>query len=245
MCGRFLMLQAFPRRADNSFGLMAELGGKFPMRRHHIGRRMNLLCGRASNARRFRQLRNPFGLSFQILSNLLAARARCVEIFLRVAFDFWRAAAARGDFVTKLAEPEGQLRLVDGGRELLRRKQALRLQGAILTVVPFRHIEDDSMGMKLRGNITVHRPGGVVLKFRGDKLGRRLRRVVAADTCLRVVLKLLQGATRTLSRCASLTRSSPPTSAVSETDFGAAKVASHPARCSIVLTVFPSASWYS
>jgi hypothetical protein len=47
-------------------------------------------------------------------------------------------------------------------------------------------------------------------------------------------------AERTLSRCATLTRSSPPTRAVNETDFGAENTASHPARCSTEVTSLPN-----
>ncbi len=61
---------------------------------------------------------------------------------------------------------------------------------------------------------------------------------------LRVPLQLVYNATLTASRCASRTRSSPPTSAVSETDFGAEKVASQPARCSTGDTIFPSSFRY-
>src|SRR6266498_5951392 len=43
----------------------------------------------------------------------------------------------------------------------------------------------------------------------------------------------------TLSRCATLTRSSFPTSAASDTDLGALKVASQPARCSLVVISSP------
>src|SRR6266568_4097745 len=52
-------------------------------------------------------------------------------------------------------------------------------------------------------------------------------------------------ATPTLSRCASRTRSSRPTSAVNDTLFGAENVASHPARCSIVPTFSPRLFMYS
>lgn len=52
-------------------------------------------------------------------------------------------------------------------------------------------------------------------------------------------------ATRTLSRCASRIRWSPPSSAVNETDFGAENVASQPARCFIAVMVFPFSSLYS
>lgn len=52
-------------------------------------------------------------------------------------------------------------------------------------------------------------------------------------------------ATRALFPFVSLTRSSPPTSAVTHTDFGAEKVAFYSARCSIVCTVSPLSLMYS
>ena len=68
---------------------------------------------------------------FEIFPDLLAARARCVEVLLRVAFDLRRATTTRGDFVAKLAKPVGRLRTGNCGRELLGRKQALWLERAI------------------------------------------------------------------------------------------------------------------
>ena len=65
-----------------------------------------------------------------------------------------------------------------------------------------------------------------------------------AEMCIRDSSNSVR-ATVTACRWASRIRSSPPTRAVSETDFGAEKVASHPARCSIGLTVVPSAVVYS
>ena len=52
-------------------------------------------------------------------------------------------------------------------------------------------------------------------------------------------------AAATASKCAMRTRSSPPTRAVSETDLGAEKVASQPARCSTDFTLRPSSVVYS
>jgi hypothetical protein len=140
-----------------------------------------------------------------------------------------------------LAKPVGQLRLIDGGGKLLRGEEALRLDGAGLAVVALGDIEDDGVGMELRRNVAIDRAGGVVLELGGDEFGRGLGRMVAADAGLRVVFELLQGNADALAVRFADT-SSPPTSAVSETDLGAEKVASQPARCSIVLTVLPSAS---
>ena len=183
--------------------------------------------------------------ALQIRANLLAPRARCVEIFLRVALDLRRSASANGDLVTKLAKPVSQLGLIDGSGELLRSEKTLRLDGPGLAVCAFRHIKDDRMGMELRSDVAIDRPGGVVLEFGGNELRRGLRRMVPTNACLRVSVQAVQAPALTLSRWASRTRISPPTSAVSETDLGAEKVASHPARCSIVFTIFPSAPLYT
>ena len=113
--------------------------------------------------------------AFQVLTNLLAARTRCVEILLRVALDLRRAAAASGDFVAERAKPVGQLGLIDGGGELLRREETLRLNGARLAVVALGHIEDDGVGVKLRRNVTIDRAGGVMLELRRNELACRLR----------------------------------------------------------------------
>ena len=55
-----------------------------------------------------------------VFEDLLAARAGGVKILLRVSFDLRRAALAGFDLVAEIAQPVGQLRLIDGGGELLR-----------------------------------------------------------------------------------------------------------------------------
>ena len=159
------MLEPFARGADDGFGLVSEVGGELAMRGHHFTGRVNFfavaggvrgdLCGLFAGAAR----------ALQILTNLLAARTRCVEILLRVALDLRRAAAASGDLVTELAKPVGQLGLIDGGGELLRREQALRLNGAGLAVVALGHVEDDRVGVQLRRNVTIHGAGGIMLEL--------------------------------------------------------------------------------
>ena len=100
------------------------------------------------------------------------------------------------------------------------------------------------MGVELGRGIAIDRTGGVVLELGRDELPGGLGGVVAADPRLGVPLQLGEGVV-TASRWASRTRSSPPTRAVSETDFGAENVASQPARCSTGFTVVPSAVVYS
>ena len=86
-------------------------------------------------------------------------------------------------------------------------------------------------------------------KVRCEKLGEVFRNKCALGlvallfTILVMYRSSSSKANRTLSRCASRTRSSPPTRAVSETGFGAEKAASHPARCSTEVTSLPN--WFS
>src|SRR5216684_7604805 len=83
--------------------------------------------------------------AFKVFANLLAARTGCVEVFLRVALDFRRTAAPCRDFVSKLTQFVGQLGLIDGCGKLLRSKEALRLNGPRLAVVPLGHVENHSV----------------------------------------------------------------------------------------------------
>ena len=168
----------------------------------------------------------------------------CVEVLLRVALDLRRAAPPSRDFVTELAKSVGQLGLIDGSGELLRGEEALRLNGAGLAVVALGDVENDSVGMELRRDIAIDRAGGVVLELGGNKFGRGLGRMVAADAGLRVVFELLKGNADALPMRFADTVIA--TDKRGERDgFGRGKGRIPPARCSIVLTVLPSASWYS
>ncbi len=142
------------------------------------------------------------------------------------------------DLVAQTLQPGGKLGPVDRRRERLRLEQAALLQRVGVAVLALGHVEDDDVGVELRRGVAVDRPGGVVLEGRRHKLACPLRLADVAHARLGVPLELGR-ATRTLSRCASRTRSSPPTSAVSETDFGAEIVASQPARWPTEVTSLP------
>ena len=93
--GLLLMLKPFARGADDGFGLVPEVGGELAMRRHDFARRMNLFAVAGGVRGDLRGLRTGAPGALQILANLLAARAGCVKILLRIALDLRRAAAAR------------------------------------------------------------------------------------------------------------------------------------------------------
>src|SRR5579863_3948595 len=113
------------------------------MRGHHFSRRMDLLAV----TRRVRSDLGSFfpgaASAFKVVTNLLAPGTGSVEVFLRVALDLGRTAAASGDFITELAQTVGQLGLVDGRGKLLRSEETLRLDGARLAVVALRNVEND------------------------------------------------------------------------------------------------------
>ena len=75
---------------------------------------------------------------------------------------------------------------------------SVRLNGAGLAVVAFGHIEDDGMGVELRSNVTIDRAGGVVFELGSNKFGRGFRRMVSANTGLRIFFKLLKRNAHTL-----------------------------------------------
>jgi hypothetical protein len=129
------MLKPLACAADDGFGLVPKVGSELAMRSHDIGWRMNLFAVACGVRGDLSGLLSGAACALQILANLLAARAGCVEVLLRVAFDFRCAAAANGDLVTELAKPVSQLGLIDGGGKLLRCEEALRLDGAGLAVV--------------------------------------------------------------------------------------------------------------
>ena len=96
--------------------------------------------------------------------DLLTTRARGLEIFLGVAADLGLSACASVDVVPQLAEAHGKFRAIDGGQKLLRLEEFSRLQRTGLTVVGFRHVEDDHVRVQLRCRIAVHRPRAVMLE---------------------------------------------------------------------------------
>src|SRR5580700_5090663 len=117
---------------------------------------MNLIMVACRMRGDFRGLFSVTAGAFQILSYLLASRTRCVKILLGVAFDLRGAASSSGDFIAKLSQPVGQLRLIDGRGKLLRSEEALRLQCAVLAVLALGDVEDDRVGVELWSGVAIH-----------------------------------------------------------------------------------------
>src|ERR1035437_5855273 len=85
----------------------------------HLGRRENFLFVACVVRGNLRGLRPAEAAPRDGLLDLLAAEARCLKVLRRVSLYVRRAALARLDQVAEIAEPEGQLRLVDSGCKLL------------------------------------------------------------------------------------------------------------------------------
>ena len=101
------------------------------------------------------------------------------------------------------------------------------------------------MRVQLRRGIAVDRTAAVVLELGDGPRARRLRRDVAADARLRVLLHLVERRAHALPVGLSHAVVAANQAQSARRDFGALNVASHPARCSIVRTVSPCAFTYS
>src|ERR1700733_9128218 len=113
------MLRPFTGCADNSVRLVSEVCRQPPVRSHYFSRRMNFLAITC----RVRSDRGSFlpraARAFEVLTNLLAPGAGCVEIFVCVSLNLRGTAPPCRNFVTKFAEAVRQLGLIDGRGKLL------------------------------------------------------------------------------------------------------------------------------
>src|SRR5271156_2818588 len=124
--------------------------------------------------------------------DLFAPRARSVQILAAVTLDFRLTALAVFDLIAKLFEMVCQLRAVHGSGVLLRAIEFLRLQRACLALFSLCQIEEDDVSVKLRGGITVYRPGAIVLEFCGDPISGCLRWETPSKPGLDISLHLVQ-----------------------------------------------------
>ena len=69
----------------------------------------------------------------------------------------------------------------------------MRLNGAGLTSIALGQIEDDGMGMELWRDIPIDGPSRIMFKLCRDEFASGLRRIVASDAGLRVMLQLFEG----------------------------------------------------
>jgi hypothetical protein len=189
--GRFL-LATLVRRSYNLIRLIAELGGQLTVRREHFGRRLNLFLvarGVGGDLRRFVAGET---ILLHVSEDLILALARSVKILLRISLDLRCAASARRNLVAQLAQPKGQLRLIDGSGELLRLEESAFLERPRGSIGTFSDIEDDGVGVKLRSSIALDGTRCVVLEFCDNELAGKLGRPIATEPRLRVSLQFAE-----------------------------------------------------
>src|SRR5579862_5027805 len=196
--GLLLMLRPFTSCAYNSVGLVSEVGCQLPVRGHHLPRRMNLLAVTRRVCGDLGRFLPGTARAFEVLTNLLAPGTGSVEVFLRVALDLRCTAPPSGNFVSELAQSEGQLGLIDSRSELLRGEEALRLDGPRLAVVALGNVENDCVCVELWRDISIDGAGCIVLKLSGYKPARGLRRMIPAYAGLCVAFEFVKGNDDTL-----------------------------------------------
>src|SRR5581483_6252832 len=126
--------------------------------------------------------------SRQVVFDLLATRARGVEVLARVADDLGLPTLAALDVVAQRRQASGELRPIDGRGVLLRLVQFSGLQRADVALPRLGQIEDHRVRVELRRRITTDGPSTVVFERGDDRLPRRFGRCVAAETRLDVSL---------------------------------------------------------
>ena len=111
------------------------------------------------------------------------------------------------------------------------------------TVLALGHVEDHGMSMKLERRVAIYGPRGVVLESGGDEFSGRLRGMDIADPRLRVSFKLLKC-------CAYTLPMGFPHPIIAAHKRGERyrlrrrELASHPARCSALVTSLPNLPSY-
>src|SRR6266702_3029549 len=105
--GPLLMLEPLACFPNHGLRLVAKVCRQLPVRCHHLAWRVNLLAVTGGVRGDLGGFFSGAARALQILADLLAARARCVEVFLGVSLDFRSTATSGRYLVTKLAQPVG------------------------------------------------------------------------------------------------------------------------------------------
>ena len=77
----------------------------------------------------------------------------------------------------------------------------MRLQGARLTVLCFREIEEHDMCMQLRRRVAIHGPRAVMLEAGCNPFARGLCRMVATDPRLHILFEFIKSNLHALAMC--------------------------------------------
>src|ERR1700732_742628 len=114
------------------------------------------LCGRGTGPMLLREMR----------LNLLTTGTGGVEVGLGVPSDFGLTAFPSINLVAQRRQPGRELGAVDGSGVLLRLVELPRLHGPDVAVGRFREVEEDDVGVQLRGGVAIDRPRAVMVEPR-------------------------------------------------------------------------------
>jgi hypothetical protein len=104
-----------------------------------------------------------------MLTDLPPTWAACFQVLSCVTADLRGTVLAGIDPVAKPLQPPGELRLIDGGGELLTSEKLLRLKRAGLSVGGLGYVKENDVRVELGRGVAVDRTGAVVLEPRGSR----------------------------------------------------------------------------
>src|SRR5271165_5758643 len=131
-------------------------------------------------------------LLVQVLFDLLPAWAAGFQILLGVALDLRCSVWALLNFISQLFQAQREFRSINGSRILLGAIQLMRLQSTGIAVFSLGDVEDDHMGVKLGGGISVYGTATVMLKFRGSPSASCFGLMVPTNARLNVAFQLVK-----------------------------------------------------
>ncbi len=183
---------------DDTICLMAEPCCEFTVLLQDFFRRMEFLAIAGAMSSNLRRTRTVSSNLLQVFFDLHTTRTRCLQILLRISLDLRLPMLAAFELIAEALQPHRKLGSVYRRRILLRLEQAALLQRARLPILPFGHIEDHSVSVKLRCSIAVYGTRGVMFEGSGDELTGGLRRMDVTNASLCVPFQLLQCHANTL-----------------------------------------------
>lgn len=133
---------------DHSIGLVAELIRNLAVRRHHLGRRQDLLVIACIVRRDLDSFGATVPAPGQRILDLLSARTGGFKILSRESFDFGGAAPSGLDLIAQIAKLVGKVRLINRRRISLGIEQSPWLESAGAAVLALRDVEYDTVGVK-------------------------------------------------------------------------------------------------
>src|SRR5262249_48993817 len=115
-------------------------------------------------------------------------RAGRLQILFGVAPNFRLPMFTALQFIAQHLHPHCELGSIDRSHVSLRNEEFVGLETPRCSIRLLGDVEDDCMGVKLRGGVAINGTCGIVFKSSSNKLAGGLRRVNISDTGLCVSL---------------------------------------------------------